>query len=170
MSRLATYSWSFVASVKLNSKKAYTIEKNPLEYDIKPVRQSIQGTKRSSMSKLDETCIQYWVYLPNIRNFGIWATFNSLSIKMQFQEAFYHATALVHRPSGTNEIIDIIDKSSKNMDPKSIFRFIPHYFAFRFNQQKCQRQLFILWYCASHMIIPTLNHGLVKWSQTLLPD
>jgi hypothetical protein len=53
------------------SKKAYTIEKNPLEYDIKPVRQSIQGTKRSNMSKLDETCIQYWVYFPNIRNFGI---------------------------------------------------------------------------------------------------
>jgi hypothetical protein len=51
---------------------------------------------------------------------------------MQFQEAFYHETALVHRPSGTNEIIDIIDKSSKNMDPKPIFRFIPHYLAFRF--------------------------------------
>jgi hypothetical protein len=89
---------------------------------------------------------------------------------MQFQEAFYHETALVHRPSGTNEIIDIIDKSSKNMDPKPIFRFIPHYLAFRFNQQKCQRQLFILLYYASHMIIPTLNHGLVKWSQKLLPN
>jgi len=122
------------------------------------------------MSQLDETCIQYWVYLPNIRNFGIWATFNSLSIKKQFQAALYHETALVHRPSGTNEIIDIIDKSSKHMDPKPIFRFIPHYSAFRFNQQKCQMwQLFMLLYYASHIIIPTLNHGLVKWSQKLLP-
>jgi len=55
-----------------------------------------------------------------------------LSIKLDFfwiqiQEAFYHETVLVHRPSGTNEIIDIIDKSSKHMDPKSIFSFIPQY-------------------------------------------
>jgi hypothetical protein len=83
-------------------------------------------------TKKGQACQNIQYYLKNIKIFEIWATFSPLFIKIslfwiQIQEAFYHETVLVHRPSGTNEIIDIIDKSSKHMDPKSIFSFIPQY-------------------------------------------
>jgi hypothetical protein len=40
---------------------------------------------------------------------------------MQFKEAFYHETALVHRPSGTNEIIDIIDSETSQFSLEAVF-------------------------------------------------
>lgn len=89
---------------------------------------------------------------------------NSLSIKN-----FYHETALVQRPSGTNEMIYNHWQKFKGYGPKIYFPIYTTLLSF--NQQNFQIwQLLMLLYYVSHIIIPTINLGLIKWSQKLLPD
>ena len=64
--------------------------------------------------KLNEKCMQYCVYLPNIQNFGIWSTFSvSVSIKtspfpgLKFNKPFIIKRFWYTTASGTSELIDI---------------------------------------------------------------
>ena len=98
------------------TRKSIPDRRNSLEYYMKPFKQSIQGKKKTlSMSNLDEKCMKYCVYLPNIQNFGIWSTFSlSVSIKtspfpgLKFNKPFIIKRFWpVHWASGTIELIDI---------------------------------------------------------------